>query len=185
MGPLPQIFTLGDFPFEILLQKLRFCIKHPSKKLAGKAFQISVSDILRKENVDKKVPKTWKRYLCQSIKETQKHKSCYGDCSEYWDGRESKASKWKTRGVLQTMKLSTKKPMWSKVSKTKKNVINIQLIPNHNMYRENALEKGCLRTLACLALCPPHKEGLKYISREVSRLRRLKPNFISLNTFLF
>lgn len=93
VGPLPQIFTLGDFPFEILWQKLRFCIKHPSKKLAGKAFQISVSDILRKENVDKKVPKTWKRYLCQSIKETQKHKSCYGDCSEYWDRRESQASK--------------------------------------------------------------------------------------------
>lgn len=111
MGLLPQIFILNDFALKILLQKLLSCIKHPSKKLTGKTSQISSSNIPRKENGDNKVPETWKRYLCQSIKETQKYKSCYGDCSEYWDKRESKASKWKARGALQTMKLSIKQSL--------------------------------------------------------------------------
>lgn len=134
MGPLPQIFTLNEFSFKILLQKLHFCIK-----LAGKAFQISSSDIPRKENVDKKVFETWKRHLYQSIKETQKYKSCYGDCSEYWDKKEKgkpgvKMQEWGGRGIMQTIQLCT----------NDENIINIELNPNHNRYRNNSLEKDSL-----------------------------------------
>lgn len=39
-----------------------FSIEHPSKRLAGKVFHISSTDALRKENVDKEVSETLKRY---------------------------------------------------------------------------------------------------------------------------
>lgn len=56
------------FHLKVLLQKLPFSTEHPSKRLAGKVFHTSSTDALKKENVDKEVSETLKKYLCQSIK---------------------------------------------------------------------------------------------------------------------